>query len=954
MAGDRIHIRGAREHNLRVDELTIPKRKLVVFTGVSGSGKSSLAFDTLFAEGQRRYVESLSAYARQFLGQLEKPRYDKLSGLSPTIAIEQKSASANPRSTVGTITEVYDYMRVLWARAGVQHCHSCGREVAALTSQQLVDEIRQLPKRTRAILLAPLVVGRKGEHRDVIERSRERGFVRMRIDSTVVRLDDELPTLAKRKKHTLELVIDRIEVGRTDPSRLADSVETAIGESGGELVVAIEGGDELRFSAKRHCAPCGIGFPELSPQSFSFNSPLGACPACNGLGTRLEMDPDLVVPDPSLSIYEGAIRPWAQAIQREDGWNAKIFEALERDMGVDLDRPWKRLGKRQRNLVLHGSGYERIKVHWARGESSGQYAMRFEGVINTLMRRMNQTTSPAMREYYQQFLSDVHCTECDGARLRSESRAVLVGGRPIDAITALSVAESRDWFAGLTFRGARAAIAAELLKEIGARLGFLADVGLPYLSLDRLGPSLSGGEAQRIRLASQLGSELSGVMYVLDEPSIGLHPRDGARLLDALEGLRDLGNTVIVVEHDRGTIERADQVVDFGPGAGPEGGRIVFQGTPKQLRRAGKRSLTGAYLSGALSIPTPTARREPRGRLSISGASLNNLRDVEAEIPLGCLVVFTGVSGAGKSSLLSLTVLPALQRLLGSSAGVSVGPYRKLKGVKAVDKVIHIDQKPIGRTPRSNPATYTKAFDEVRKIMAATPEARAFGFKPGRFSFNVKGGRCEACGGAGVVRVEMHFLADVHVPCEVCRGQRYNEATLRVRYKSRNIREILDLTVTEALEMFANHRRLARILRTLEDVGMGYVRLGQPATTLSGGEAQRIKLSRELARRSTGKTFYVLDEPTTGLHYDDIRKLLEVLHRLVDQGNTVAVIEHNLDVVKCADWVIDLGPGGGDQGGRIVATGTPEQVSRARGSLTGEHLAELLGRKSRRARHRKR
>ena len=953
MRGEVIHIKGAREHNLRIDELSIPKRKLVVFTGVSGSGKSSLAFDTLFAEGQRRYVESLSAYARQFLGQLEKPRYDKLSGLSPTIAIEQKSASSNPRSTVGTITEVYDYMRVLWARAGTQHCHSCGRQVAALTSQQLVDEIRQLPGGTRALLLAPLVARRKGEHKDVIGRARERGFVRMRIDGEVQRIDEETPKLSKKRAHFLELVVDRVQVGRTDPSRLADSVETALGESDGEIVIAVEGGDELRFSAKRHCAACSIGFPELSPQSFSFNSPLGACPSCNGLGTRMEMDPELVVPEPRLSIYEGAIRPWAQAIQREDGWNAKIFEALERDMGIDMDRPWSKLGKRKQQLVLYGTGSDRIKVRWAKGESSGQYAMRFEGVINTLMRRMNQTTSPAMREYYQQYLSDVHCTECDGARLRAESRAVLIDGMSIDSITSMSVAESLTWFRGLTFEGARAAVATELLKEIGARLGFLADVGLSYLSLDRLGPSLSGGEAQRIRLASQLGSELSGVMYVLDEPSIGLHPRDGARLLDALEGLRALGNTVIVVEHDRGTIERADHVVDFGPGAGPEGGRVVFKGTPKALRKS-RASLTGAYLSGKRAITIPKSRRDPRGAIKLKGASLNNLRDVDVEIPLGCLDVFTGVSGAGKSSLLSMTLLPALQRLLGSSSSAIPGPYRKLTGIGAIDKVIHIDQKPIGRTPRSNPATYTKAFDEIRKIMAQTPESRAFGFKPGRFSFNVKGGRCEACGGAGVMRVEMHFLADVHVPCEVCRGQRYNEATLRVRYKSRNIREILDLTVSEALAMFANHRRLARILETLEDVGMGYVRLGQPATTLSGGEAQRIKLSRELARRSTGKTFYVLDEPTTGLHFEDIKKLLEVLHRLVEQGNTVAVIEHNLDVVKCADWVIDLGPGGGDQGGRIVATGTPEAVARAGDSLTGEHLAGLLGPSKARIRHRKR
>jgi excinuclease ABC subunit A len=938
--GDRILIKGAAEHNLRIDELVLPKNRLIVFTGVSGSGKSSLAFDTLYAEGQRRYVESLSTYARQFLGQLDKPRYEKITGLTPTIAIEQKASSSNPRSTVGTVTEIWDYMRVLWARAGIQHCPRCDREVAALTSQQLVDEIAGLPPGTSAELLAPIVAGRKGEHRDVLERARERGFVRLRIDGEEARLDGEPPRLARTRKHDIDIVVDRVAVDSCDPARLADSVETAIRESGGELIVAVAGGASLRFSSARSCADCGVGFPEPSPQSFSFNSPLGACPDCNGLGTRLEMDPALVVPDPALSIRAGAIRPWAQALQRADGWNTRIFEALERDFGVDLDRPWRRLPERHRELVLFGSGERRIKVRWKSGESHGQWAMRFEGVANTLMRRLQQTSSEEMREHYRRFLSQRPCSGCGGARLRPESRAVRVGGRGIHEISALSVTGAASWFASLALPGARGRVARELIAEIGARLGFLAGVGLSYLTLDRLAPTLSGGEAQRIRLASQIGSELSGVLYVLDEPSIGLHPRDGQRLLGALERLRDLGNTVIVVEHDRGTIERADHVVDFGPGAGPHGGRVVCEGSPAAVA-ACPGSLTGAYLSGRERIAVPARRREPAGWLRLRGASLNNLQGVDAEIPLGCLVVFTGVSGAGKSSLLSHTVLPALQReLMGASA--VPGPHRALEGAELLDKVIHIDQKPIGRTPRSNPATYTKAFDEIRAVMAETREARAAGFGPGRFSFNVSGGRCEACGGAGVVRVEMHFLADVHVPCEACRGQRYNEATLRVRFKSRNIREILDLSVSEAAELFGRHRRLARILGTLEQVGMGYVRLGQPATTLSGGEAQRIKLSRELSRRDTGRTFYVLDEPTTGLHFDDTRKLLHVLGRLVDQGNTVAVIEHNLDVVKCADWVIDLGPGGGGDGGRLIAAGTPEQVARVRGCETGRFLAGLL------------
>ncbi len=937
---DYIEVHGAKEHNLNIDILKIPKHRLVVFTGVSGSGKSSLAFDTLYAEGQRRYVESLSAYARQFLGQLEKPRYDKIKGLSPTIAIEQKAASANPRSTVGTITEVYDYMRVLWARVGTQHCHLCHRPVEAMTPQQLTEEIVGLPAGSKVKLLAPLVVRRKGEHKEVIDRVKEHGFPRMRIDGREYRVDEELPVLHKTKKHTLEIVVDRIVVGKTAPSQLTDSVETALLESDGEIVLALEDGPDRRFSTKRYCTDCKIGFAKLSPQSFSFNSPLGACEACNGLGTRLEIDPSLLIPDPGLSIRQGAIRPWASQLQRNDGWNARIFAALERDFDIDLDKPWRKLSKQKQQLVLFGTGRDRIQVKWQRGKSHGEWSMKFEGVANTMMRRMHQTTSNDMREFYQQYLSNVHCTECDGARLKPESKGVLIEGRAIDELTGMSIAEAKEWFENLRLEGARARIATEVLKEIGARLGFLVNVGLSYLTLDRLGPSLSGGEAQRIRLASQLGAELSGVMYVLDEPSIGLHSRDGARLLDALVGLRDLGNTVIVVEHDRETIDRADHVVDFGPGAGMAGGLVVSQGTPKKVAND-RRSLTGKYLAGRESIPMPEQRREPAGWFELKGATLNNLKNVDLKLPLGVFTVFTGVSGAGKSSLLSQTLLPALQRKL-HRATTQSGPYREMVGLEQLDKVIHIDQRPIGRTPRSNPGTYTKAFDEVRKIMAQTPEAKAYGFGPGRFSFNVKGGRCEACQGAGVIKVEMHFLADVHVPCEVCHGQRYNEATMRVRFKNRNIRQILDTTVTEARDLFANQPPLLRILNTLEDVGMGYVQLGQQATTLSGGEAQRIKLSRELAKRNTGKTLYVLDEPTTGLHFDDIKKLLHVLFRLVEQGNTVAVIEHNLEVIKCADWIIDLGPEGGDQGGKIVAQGVPEKVAKSKRSHTGRYLKKLF------------
>ncbi len=939
MEPEQIEIRGARQHNLKVDLLRIPKKKLVVFTGVSGSGKSSLAFDTLYAEGQRRYVESLSSYARQFLGQMDKPAYDHIRGLSPTIAIEQKTASANPRSTVGTITEIHDYLRVLYARVGVQHCPACDDVVRSLSPQQIVEEVQR--QRGLQLVLAPLAENRKGEFRELIADLRKRGFVRIRHNGQILRLEEE-PSFDKKRKHTLELVIDRFDPAATETARIADSVESALREGNGTLILApAQGsGEPLRLSRERACARCGIGLPELSPQSFSFNSPLGMCPTCNGLGRRMEMDPGLVVPDPSLSIRDGAIEPWASVMERGDGWNYNIFLALHDEYGIDLDRPFRELPSAHRDLVLYGSGARRVRVQWASRHGSGSFALRFEGVLNTLMRRFTETKSEAMRQYYQKYFSDAPCSECGGDRLRPESRAVCVGGTSIVEVARMSVAAAARHFQELGLAGNDALVATEITKEINARLGFLQAVGLDYLTLDRGGPTLSGGEAQRIRLASQLGSELSGVMYVLDEPSIGLHQRDNLRLIETLKRLRDNGNTVIVVEHDAETIESADHVVDFGPGAGALGGEVVFSGPPARLKRS--RSLTGRYLSGAVRIPVPERRRSARGQVRIHGVRENNLKEIDVRFPLGTLTAVTGVSGAGKSSLVVGILHPALQRVL-HGAKVPVGAHRAIDGLEQIDKAIHIDQSPIGRTPRSNPATYTKCFDLIRELFAGTPEARAFGYKPGRFSFNVSGGRCESCEGDGVKRVEMHFLPDVYVPCEVCRGKRYNEATLRIRFKGLNIAEVLELSVREALELFSAHAKLCRILGTLADVGLDYVKLGQPAPTLSGGEAQRVKLSRELAKRDTGRTLYILDEPTTGLHFDDIQKLLAVLDRLVEAGNTVIVIEHNLDVVKCADHVIDLGPEGGDRGGEIISTGTPEQIARDPESVTGRFLRRVLG-----------
>jgi excinuclease ABC subunit A len=941
---DRIVITGARQHNLKNVTVEIPKKKLVVLTGVSGSGKSSLAFDTLYAEGQRRYIESLNAYARQFLGQMEKPLYDSIRGLAPTISIEQKAASANPRSTVGTVTEIHDYLRVLWARVGRLSCHRCGRPVTQQSSQQIVDELGRLPEGTRYLLLAPLVKDRKGEHRDVLEQVRKAGFTRLRVDGVVVSVEDDV-RLDKRKKHSLDAVVDRL-AARASPDqrvkqRLHDSVETALRYGQGVLVAAPEGRPEMVMSQHRACHYCGISFPEPTPQLFSFNSPQGMCPECSGLGTRMEMDADLVVPNPRLSINEGAVKPLG-AVGEGTGWGTDVVRAVAREYGIDLNRPWGDLPEADRRLMLFGTGDHTVKVN-LRGSWGGSFRMRFEGALNSLMRRLRETQSEDMRQYYQRFLSTRPCSACGGRRLREEALGVTVAERTIADATALSVEAATAFFEGLALQGNEAVIASELLKEIRSRLRFLRDVGLGYLTLDRPAPSLSGGESQRIRLASQIGSELTGVIYVLDEPSIGLHQRDNRKLLEALKHLRDIGNTVVVVEHDREAIEEADWVVDFGPGAGRTGGRIVAAGTPAQVAQSSE-SLTGRYLRGDLEIPLPATRRPGDGRaLTVVGAAENNLKDVTVPFPLGVFVAVTGVSGAGKSTLVNHVLLPAAARALHRAEG-RVGAHAKVTGLEHVDKVIDIDQSPIGRTPRSNPATYTKVFDAIRDFFALLPEARMHGYTPGRFSFNVKGGRCEACEGDGVKKVEMHFLADVYVPCEVCRGKRFNEATLQVRYNQLSIAEVLELTVDEALALFQHHPAIRRPLETLVDVGLGYITLGQSSPTLSGGEAQRVKLARELSRRSTGRTLYVLDEPTTGLHFDDIKRLLRVLDRLVEGGNTVVVIEHNLDVIKTADWVIDLGPEGGDAGGRVVATGTPEQVAEARESYTGQYLAGLLPR----------
>ncbi len=937
---DHILIKGAREHNLRGIDVKIPKKRLVVFTGVSGSGKSSLAFDTLYAEGQRRYVESLSAYARQFLDRLDKPRYDTIRGLSPTISIEQKTASNNPRSTVGTITEISDYLRVLYARVGVQHCHRCDQVVRGQTAQQIAhDLVRGAVSRTRVLLLAPLLVNRKGEFRELLEDARRSGFVRLRVDGKIVNTDG-LEALSKRKKHTVEAVIDRVVVNKSAIPRITESVEAALLRGEGTMIAALEGGEDRIFSEKMSCPDCGISFPELTPQAFSFNSPQGMCSACNGLGTLVAIDADLVIPDHTLSLDQGAIAPWGVDVSTKTKWAHGFRGQLMKKVGIGCKKPWNKLSEKDREKVLYGTGDKKYRVTWQGKSGKGHLDITWEGILPRLMRRFSNTQSERAKRYYSKYMGNARCSSCRGSRMRKESAAVRVGTQSIVDVSAMTVANAKKFFSELSLDGAARKIASEVLKEVRSRLDFLAAVGLDYLSLDRAGRTLSGGESQRIRLASQVGSDLTGVIYILDEPSIGLHQRDNKRLLKTLLRMRDIGNTVVVVEHDEETIRSADHVIDFGPGAGVQGGRVVHSGPPSTLLKS-KRSLTGAYLSGKKRIARRDQRRQPSGVLKILGAAENNLRNLDVEVPLGVLTAVTGVSGAGKSTLINDILYPALARDL-HKATRRVGRHRRIEGIEQLDKVVGIDQKPIGRTPRSNPATYIKVFDLIRHFFAQLPDSRVRAYKPGRFSFNVKGGRCEGCQGDGVRRIEMHFLSDVYVRCEQCRGQRFNNATLEVRYRGKSIADVLEMTVREAVDLFVAHPKIRGPLALLQEVGVDYLKLGQPSPTLSGGEAQRIKLARELRKKATGRTLYILDEPTTGLHFDDIRKLLDVLHTLVDAGNSVVVIEHNLDVLKTADHIIDLGPEGGPLGGQVLAAGTPEAIAKVRGSFTGKFLKAVL------------
>jgi excinuclease ABC subunit A len=934
-------VRGAREHNLQGIDVSIPRNSLVVITGLSGSGKSSLAFDTIYAEGQRRYVESLSAYARQFLSQMQKPKVDLIEGLSPAISIEQRTAARNPRSTVGTATEIYDYLRLLFARIGAPHCHICGREISQLTVDQMADRVLALPADSHVQIVAPVVRGKKGEHRDTLNRIERAGFLRVRVDGEVKDIAG-IGRLAKSRKHDIEVVVDRLVLRQGVRQRLADSIETALGLSEGLLTV-VAGGEELVMSATASCAFCGVGPGEIAPRLFSFNSPYGACPKCGGLGTMMRVDPALIVPDPSLSLREGAVACWPDLAT---GWARHKLDALSQYFGFTLMTPFRDLDSHVQGVLLNGSGEEKIEYRIEFEKGRWEYTGGFEGAIPNLERRYRETQSENIRRWIEGFMAVDVCPACGGARLKPEARAVTVGGLSIDRVAAQSVKQCAEFFRGLRLTGTQRKIAEEVLKEIGARLGFLADVGLDYLTLDRSSGTLSGGEAQRIRLATQIGTRLVGVLYILDEPSIGLHQVDNAKLLRTLTTLRDIGNTVIVVEHDEETIRSADWVVDLGPGAGREGGRVVASCPPDDLARS-RGSITGQYLSGRRSIPLPARRRTPdRGVLRVVGARENNLHDITVEVPLGTLTCVTGVSGSGKSTLVSDIIYRALAEWFYRSRRVP-GNFDRIEGIERIDKVVNISQAPIGRTPRSNPATYTGTFVHIRQLMARVPEARARGYRPGRFSFNVRGGRCEACQGGGEVKIEMHFLPDVFVTCEACGGRRFNRETLDVRYKGKNIAEILELTVDDALEFFASVPMVMQKLRTLRDVGLGYVHLGQSATTLSGGEAQRIKLATELSRRSTGKTLYILDEPTTGLHIHDVKMLLEVLGRLVERGNTALVIEHNLDVIKTADHIIDLGPKGGDGGGRVVASGSPEDVARCEASLTGQVLRPVLERGAR-------
>ena len=938
---DYLDIRGAREHNLKNVSVKIPRDKLTVITGLSGSGKSSLAFDTIYAEGQRRYVESLSSYARQFLGQMDKPDVDSIDGLSPAISIDQKTTGRNPRSTVGTVTEIHDYLRLLWARAGVPHCPQCGREIRKQTVDEIVDLVCACEEGTRMQILSPLVRGRKGEHRDLLANARKSGYVRVRIDGTMYDLEDT-PDLDKKKKHTIEIEVDRLIRNDTKEfrQRLAEDVEAAAVKGAGLVIVDCFDAGETLYSMNYACPDCGISIEELTPRMFSFNSPFGACPACSGLGIRMVISREAIFPDERLSLREGALTASGFNTGEDNGIASQYFSAMGDKYGFTMDTPVEQISAEGMDALLYGTGDEKISITYEGSRGPTSYTTSFEGIIPTLERRYRETSSDAMKQMYEEYMVEETCPECGGKRLKAEARAVTVGGKSLPEVSDLSIQDARHFFSSLKLEGNSRIVAKQILKEIDARLGFLNDVGLGYLTLSRGAGTLSGGEAQRIRLATQIGSALMGVLYILDEPSIGLHQRDNAKLIATLRRMRDLGNTVIVVEHDEETMRAADWIVDVGPGAGAHGGQIVAEGTAEEIC-ANPDSLTGLYLSGKKRIPVPAKRRKPTGYLTVKGASEHNLKHIDVKIPLGVWTCVTGVSGSGKSSLVNEILYKYLARKL-NRANTRAGRFDSIEGVERLDKIIMIDQSPIGRTPRSNPATYTGLFDMIRKLFAMSPEAKVRGYRENRFSFNVKGGRCEACQGDGMKKIEMHFLPDLYVPCDVCHGKRYNRETLEVTWQGKNISEVLEMTVEEALRFFDNHPQILRKLETLNDVGLGYMQLGQPSTTLSGGEAQRVKLATELSRRATGKTIYVLDEPTTGLHAADVDRLIQVLNRLTDAGNTVLVIEHNLDVIKVSDRIIDLGPEGGDQGGTVVAEGTPEQVAACEASYTGQYLKKLM------------
>ena len=936
-----IKIRGANEHNLKNLDVDIPRNELVVLTGLSGSGKSSLAFDTIYAEGQRRYMESLSSYARQFLGQMEKPNVEKIEGLSPAISIDQKSTNRNPRSTVGTVTEIYDYFRLLYARIGIPHCPNCGKEIKKQSVDQMVDQIMELPEGSKIQLLASVVRGKKGEHAKVFDRAKRSGYVRVRIDGNMYELSEEIK-LDKNIKHNIEIVVDRLVVKPGIERRLTDSIESVLALTEGLLLVDVIGGEAVMFSQSFSCPDCGISISEIEPRSFSFNNPFGACPVCFGLGYKMKFDPELMIPDKRLSINDGAIQVmgWQSCTDKGSFTNA-ILQALSATYKFSLDTPFEELPDDIQHMLIYG-GFQEVKVHYVGQRGEGVYPVTFEGIVKNVERKYRETSSDIMKQEYETFMRITPCEECKGMRLKRESLAVTVCDKNIFEITSMSVRNLSELLQNMKLSKQQQMIGEQVLKEIRARVGFLVDVGLDYLSLSRATGSLSGGEAQRIRLATQIGSGLVGVCYILDEPSIGLHQKDNDKLLNTLKNLRDLGNSLIVVEHDEDTMLAADYVVDIGPGAGSHGGQVVAQGTAEEIMQV-KESITGQYLSGRLQIPVPEMRRKPTGWLKIVGAKENNLKDITVDIPLGVMTCVTGVSGSGKSSLVNEILYKHLAKSLNRARTIP-GKHKEIKGIEQLDKVIDIDQSPIGRTPRSNPATYTGVFDQIRDLFASTPDAKAKGYKKGRFSFNVKGGRCEACGGDGIIKIEMHFLPDVYVPCEVCGGKRYNRETLEVKYKGKNIYDVLDMTVEEAVPFFDNLPSIRRKIETLNDVGLSYVKLGQPSTTLSGGEAQRIKLATELSKHSTGKTIYIMDEPTTGLHFADVHKLVEILQRLTDNGNTVVVIEHNLDVIKTADYIIDMGPEGGDKGGQVIAKGTPEEVAEDPASYTGQYVKKMLER----------